>query len=414
MSSHLLPLVLIAGLLVAGSASAADRSQQASGPGRSQVERGRYLTAAANCKSCHTREGGAPYAGGVPFKTPLGTIYSPNITPDRKTGIGAWRRADFQRALHRGIGRGGEQLYPAFPYTDYTHMSRADVRAIRAYLATRRPVRYTPPANDMTFPFGYRPLIRAWKWVNFSPAPFDRAPPADGSTARGRYLVETLGHCGQCHTPRTFTQALDRDHALAGAQQAGWVAWNISNGADGIGGWSDVALKRYLKTGHAPGRAVAAGPMAEVIGDSTRHLSASDISAMVAYLRTVPGQPASDGQRRRPAKRTAEPAHDDALGSQLFRSHCASCHVTGGPGGSVLAFGRYSAVVRQSPTNLIQVLLNGVQHQTNRGPVFMPGYVHTLSDAQLAALANEVRRRYSANPAAIAPEDVERLRGTSH
>ena len=367
----------------------------ATGAASDPVERGRYLAAAGNCQSCHTREGGAPYAGGVAFETPLGTLYSTNITPDVQTGLGTWSDGDFLRAMHEGIGDDGEQLYPAFPYTSYTNMSRADIAALWAYMQTVPAVDYTPPDNALIFPFSQRALIRGWKWLNFEPGDLDApAPRADRPVARGQYLVETLGHCGQCHTPRSTTYALDGDRALTGAKLDGWYAPNITSYADGIGGWSDAALDQYLATGHvrAPSAAaVAAGPMAEVITDSTRVLSDTDRAAMIAYLRTVPARASSAPTG------SAEAAQTSALGDTLYARHCVSCHVAGAPGGPADAFSRYATVTGADPDNLIRVLLDGVARTGADGRVFMPGYASRLSDAQIAALVNTLRARVGAS-----------------
>lgn len=360
------------------------------------VQRGRYLARAANCQSCHTREGGAPYAGGVAFDTPFGTLYSTNITPDTTTGLGDWSQGDFLRALHEGIGDEGEQLYPAFPYTSYTDMSRADIAALWTYLKTVPAVTYRPPDNALIFPFNHRALIHGWKWLHFSPGDLDTpAPPQDRSVARGRYLTQTLGHCGQCHTPRGLTYALDDDKRLSGAKLDGWYAPNITGHADGIGAWSDAALDTYLATGHVrqPSAAsVAAGPMAEVITQSTRYLSADDRAAMIAYLREVPARADTP-----PDTAPADAAPASAAATALYERHCASCHAAGAPDGPAEAFSRYATVTNNDPSNLIRVMLFGVSRRGADGAVFMPGYASRLDDEQIAELVNVLRSRVGAS-----------------
>ncbi|WP_262927224.1 c-type cytochrome [Phytohalomonas tamaricis] len=380
-----------------------------------QVARGEYLTRAANCISCHTRDNGEPFAGGVAFETSFGTLYSTNITPDDEHGIGAWRDEDFLRAMHEGIGREGEHLYPIFPYTDYTQMSRDDVLAIHAYLKTREPIDYQPPANEMTFPFNHRRLLWFWKMINFDEGRFETAPQWDETVARGAYLSEALGHCGQCHTPRTWSQGLDNDHKFAGATQRGWKAFNITSGPDGIGNWSDDELTQYLTTGHVPNKYASAGPMAEVVTDSLRHLRDEDIAAMVAYLRQIPPQPSDvptiaevrdmQSQRRQDMTSRAETMKQ---GEQLFMANCASCHYPdgSGPGGAYSNFEAHSVVRDPQGTNLIRVMLEGIDRQGRDMHVFMPAYRDLLSDEQIAALANYIGYHFGGHEADFSAEDV--------
>lgn len=257
-------------------------------PSADPVARGRYLAQAADCQGCHTARGGRPYAGSLAFDLPFGTIYSVNLTPDRKTGIGGWTDAQFLRALREGVGPRAH-LYPVMPYTSFTYMTDADALAIRAYLATLEPVRLQRPPVRFSFPFNRRGLMRIWTYL-FNP---DRrfTPNADRSPAwnRGAYLAEALGHCGDCHTPRNLLQAVDNRRKYAGAMTGGWRASNITaDRASGLGGWSDADLAQFLATGRAPGRAPAAGPMRDVIDLSLSRLTPSDIAALVTYLRSIP------------------------------------------------------------------------------------------------------------------------------
>src|SRR5215470_4696383 len=230
------------------------------------VTRGRYLTEAADCEVCHTREGGQPFAGGLAFETPFGVLYSPNITADRETGIGAWSDADFLRAVHEGIARDGERLYPAFPYESYTLLADEDVLAIKAYLFSLPAAHTSPPANSLRFPFNQRWLMGIWSAL-YNPA--QRFEPHENRSPewnRGAYLVEALGHCGDCHTPRNLAQALDNRRKFAGAVVTGWRAYNITpEPISGIGSWSDDDLVGYLQSGHAVGHGSAGGPMGEEV-----------------------------------------------------------------------------------------------------------------------------------------------------
>jgi mono/diheme cytochrome c family protein len=254
------------------------------------VARGEYLTRAADCAACHTAPGSKPFAGGLPFKLPMiGTIYSTNITPDQETGIGAWSDEEFLRALHQGIGKGGKHLYPAFPYASYALMTDSDVLAIKAYLFTLKPVKYTPPPNDISFPLNQRYLMTFWNAL-FKPSHRFRPnadQPADWN--RGAYLVEALGHCSDCHTPRNLLFAVNNKRKFAGAMIQGWKAYNITPDHEwGIGSWSDGQLEGYLSAGHAEGRGSAGGPMSEVVDNSLRYLTEPDIKAIATYLKSGP------------------------------------------------------------------------------------------------------------------------------
>jgi mono/diheme cytochrome c family protein len=255
----------------------------------SLVERGQYLSHAADCQSCHTAQDGVPFAGGRAFVLPFGTLYSTNITPDTQTGIGAYSNADFLRAVHRGIRRDGARLYPGMPYDAYTYMTDADALAIKAYLFSLAPVNASAPSNTLVFPFNQRWLLSIWSRL-FNPD--RRFEPNTGHSPqwnRGAYLAEALGHCGECHTPRNLLEALNNRRKFAGAVQSGWRAYNVTTDAgSGIGVWTDEELTRYIWAGHADGRGTASGPMGEAVDLSLAHLAPDDIAAIVTYERTIP------------------------------------------------------------------------------------------------------------------------------
>jgi mono/diheme cytochrome c family protein len=384
------------------------------------VTRGRYLTQAADCQVCHTREGGEPFAGGRAFKTPFGVLYSPNITADPQTGIGAWTDADFLRAVHKGIARNGERLYPAFPYDSYTLISDDDVRAIKAYLFSLPVVRATAPANSLRFPFNQRWLMAIWAAFY---SPDQRFQPHEGRSAdwnRGAYLAEALAHCGDCHTPRNLAQALNNRRKFAGAVTAGWRAYNITaDPVSGIGGWSDTELAEYLHSGHAAGRGLAGGPMAEEIDVSTSTLTAADLQALVTYLRSMPAVRTRD----LPASKTA-PVSDspgsiqaglDPRGQQIFAGACVSCHSWSG----VSLLTNYAtltgdrAVNDPSAINVAQIVLSGQLRHTAEGVVLMPSFGAAYSDTEIAAVANYVTARFGAVPSNLSAKDVARLRELS-
>jgi mono/diheme cytochrome c family protein len=389
-----------------------------------EIRRGEYLARAGDCVACHTADPARPFAGGLPIATPFGTIYTPNITPDPGTGIGKWTDAQFLRAMHEGIRADGKQLYPAFPYTEYTRVRDDDVHAIRAYLNSIAPVHYTPPENALKFPFNQRWLMMFWKWFNFDAGRFVPDPQKSVEWNRGAYLVKGLAHCEECHTPRNFMQGLSSKERFAGATQAGWHAFNITpHPIGGIGAWSDDELVRYLSHGVAPGRANAAGPMAQVVEDSTQYLSGDDLRAMVVYLRSVPavsggvtrrrdqwGQPASDVLAMRG---TSVKGVD---GAQLFVANCASCHGWSGEGTGASAPGAYPPLIHNSAVgatqadNLTQVVLRGVTRRTGDADVLMPAFGDHLSDEEIVALVNYVTRQFGDPNVRITAKQVAALR----
>jgi mono/diheme cytochrome c family protein len=271
---------------------AADKGAPAGPVTAALVARGEYLTRAADCAACHSAPNDKPFTGGVAFKLPFGTIYSTNITPDRETGIGRWSDDDFVRALHRGVAPGGRYLYPAFPYTSFTAMRRDDALAIKAYLFSLPPQHVANKENNLSFPFNQRWGMAFWNLLFLSDRRFAPDPEQSAAVNRGAYLATALGHCAECHTPRNLAYGLEDRHAFAGEVLEGWHAYNItSDKRFGVGAWSDAQLASYISSAHADGRGSAAGPMAEAVENSLQYLSSEDVSALVAYLRTVSAQP---------------------------------------------------------------------------------------------------------------------------
>jgi mono/diheme cytochrome c family protein len=381
------------------------------------VARGQYLVRAADCQACHTAKGGAPFAGGLAFNLPFGSIYSPNITPDKETGIGGWSDAQFLRALHQGAGPTAH-LYPAMPYASYTYMTDADALAIRAYLATLPPVHKVRPPSTFGFPYNQRWLMSVWgKLFNpdqrFQPHP-DRSPQWN----RGAYLAEAMAHCGDCHTPRNLAQALDNHQKYAGAVAAGWKAYNITgHRLSGVGAWSDAELTQYLATGHAAGRGVASGPMGEAVDLSLSHLTPSDIAALVTYLRTVPAIASAD--QPTPAQRLAPATHrqgvaaaGDPKGKRIFEGACASCHSWTGQG-SLTPFATLTGVRSvndPTATNVAQMVISGSNRRSGSGMNYMPAFGRAYTDDEVAAVANYVTARFGAQPSKVTPKQVSELR----
>jgi mono/diheme cytochrome c family protein len=382
------------------------------------VQRGEYLTRAADCVVCHTAQGGAPFAGGRAFVLPFGTIYSTNITPDVDSGIGRDSDADFLNALHRGIGRGGTRLYPAMPYASYTYMSDADALAIKSYLFTLAPLHAPAPANSLAFPFNQRALMRLWS-LFFNP---DRRyePNVERSAEwnRGAYLSEAMAHCGECHTPRNLLFALNNREKFAGATQAGWRAYDItSDRSSGVGAWSDADLVNYLSIGHADGRGTAAGPMGEAVDESLRHLQPSDIHAIVTYVRSVAAiasadLPAPKAEPVAAAVTAGLPDGSDSRGRAVYEGACAGCH--GWTGVSpVIAFATLTgtrAVNDPTGRNVAQVIVRGGQRHTGHDAEDMPAFGDAYSDAEIAGVANYVTARFGARGSDLTAAQVAKLR----
>ncbi len=390
--------------------------------GANPVARGEYLARAADCIACHTvPETGKPYAGGLPFKLPFGTIYSSNITADVETGIGSWTDDEFVRAVRDGIRKDGKHLYPAFPYTAYTALSRADVLAIKAYLFTLPKVRQPERPNDLGFPFNQRWAMGFWNAVFFRNQRFESDPTKSQQWNAGAYLAGPLGHCAECHTPRNLGFGLEHSESLAGAELEGWRAWNITADPDhGIGGWSDEALTAYLHTGHADGHASAMGPMGEAVAHSLQFLKPEDTAALVTWLRTVPARTGDDPVVVDPTPRAIvastamAPDADEhqSDGRRLFEGACASCHQWSGAGQQT----PYASLAGTRGVNdpdgktVTQAILRGVKLHINDTDVYMPAFGHAYSDTEIASLANYVIYHFGGKQGTVTAEDVAKRR----
>ena len=383
--------------------------------GASLVARGEYLTLAADCKACHTVPGDVPFAGGRAFALPFGTLYTPNITPDEETGIGAWSDAEFLRAVHRGIGRDGQRLYPAFPYGSYALLTDDDVLSIKAYLFSLSPVHRETRPNTFSFPFNQRWTMVFWSALFVPGSRFEPVAQRSSPWNRGAYLVEAAAHCGECHTPRNVAFAMDTRRKFAGGQAEGWNAYNISSDPDsGIGAWTPAQLAGYLSSVHGSNAGVASGPMAEAVDLSLSRLAPSDIDAMAAYLVTVPA--IRDPGLPRPAgaapRSPAAGASENPLGKRIFEGSCASCHAWDGAG-AIVSHARLTgvrAVNDPSAANVAKMVLFGSMDSHSGGPS-MPGFAGSLSDTEIAAVANYVTARFGAAPSRMRGEGVAKLRG---
>jgi mono/diheme cytochrome c family protein len=383
----------------------------------SLIARGEYLARAADCEACHTVEGGRPFAGGLAFNLPFGSLYSPNITPDRETGIGAWSDTDFLNAVHKGIAPDDTRLYPAFPYAAYAMMSDADALAIKAFLFSLPSVHAATPPNTFAFPFNQRWLMVFWSAFFNPDKRFTPNPAQSPEWNRGAYLAEAMAHCGDCHTPRNPMHALDNRHKFAGAVAAGWKAFDITQDkASGIGNWNEGSLAAFLATGHAQGYGTASGPMGEAVDRSLAHLAPEDIKALVAYLRTIPAvaDPSLPAPKPEPAPSSPGEgvAATDTRGKAIFAGACQGCH--GWTGNSpVLSYATFvggRAVNDPSARNVAQAIVWGVKREGPDGPVVMPDFGQVYSDVEIAAVANYVTARFGASPSGITASQVAQIR----
>lgn len=371
-----------------------------------QIVRGEYLARAADCVACHTVAGGKPFAGGLPFKLPFGTLYSSNITPDKKTGIGNWSDDDFVRALHDGVRHDGKRLYPAFPYTSYSLLSRDDALAIKAYLFSLPAIERATPEPDLSFPFNQRWAMGFWNAVFFKSARFESAPEKSAEWNSGAYMAIALAHCAECHTPRNIGFALDHRNELAGAVVNGWQAPNItSDPVHGIGKWSDAELFQYLRFGHAAGHGSAGGPMGEAVENSLQYLDTRDTQALLTYLRSIPPRGSDTPAASKSALNT--PA-DLQNGQRLFEGSCASCHLPDGQGRQ----SRYASLLGArsvndpSGRNVMQTILHGTKMRIGGEDVLMPSFSAALSDAEIAQLSNYVITQFGHQPGSVTPAMV--------
>ena len=388
--------------------------------GASVVERGEYLTRAADCVVCHTAKDGAPFAGGVAFVLPFGTLYSTNITPDAETGIGSYSDAEFLDAVHRGVGRGKTRLYPAMPYASYTYMTDADALAIKAYLFSLKPVHASAPQNTLQFPFNQRGLMGIWSALFNSNQRFQPHVERGPVWNRGAYLVEALAHCGECHTPRNLFQALNTRQRFSGTVQAGWRAYNITPDRNGgLGAWSDADLVHYLSLGHADGHGTAAGPMGELVDESLSKLVPGDITAMVTYLRSVPAVATADlpqpNTNPAPSSHAEGVAAKDMPGKAMYEGACASCHGWSGVS-PIIPFATLTgarAVNDRTAINVAQVILSGARRHVAGDTANMPAFGAAYSDEEIAGLSNYVTARFGASPSQLTAATIAKLRQES-
>jgi mono/diheme cytochrome c family protein len=382
-----------------------------------QIAHGEYLARAGDCQTCHTGRGGQAYAGGVPIPTPFGTFYVPNITPDPDTGIGTWTADDFWRALHEGRSKDGTLLYPAFPYTNYTRVTRADADDMFAYLQSLTPVRNPRRPHDLSFPYDQRKMLIGWRALYLRTGEYENDKSQSDDWNRGAYLVSGLGHCDACHGHRNMLGAVANDNKIAGALIAvqNWYAPSLtSNRETGLGDWDAAEVVDLLKTGVSE-RGAVFGPMATVVQHSLQYLSEADIAAMVTYLKsqTQEDEPPEPAQIRVTAKQGEELIRN---GAKLYEKYCADCHQRRGEGVPRIypPLVNNQAILMRYPINSIRIVVNGGFPPSTKGnprPYGMPPFAQDLSDKEIAAVASYIRQSWGNHAPAVSPTEVANARG---
>ncbi|HZN22935.1 MAG TPA: cytochrome c [Burkholderiales bacterium] len=388
------------------------------------VARGASLAAIGDCTACHTPPGGKAYAGGYPLKTPFGTIYGTNITPDPETGIGRWPQTAFVRAMREGVDRQGRHLYPAFPYNHFTLASDEDLQALYAFFMTREPVRTEEPPNELRFPFNIRMLLAGWKMLFFDEQRFRPDPAQSAEWNRGAYLSLGLGHCGACHTPRNALGAEKNKQFFAGGEAEGWHAPALNGSSPAPVPWTAESLLRYLRHGASDTHDVAVGPMALIV-HSMANVPEQEVRAIATYVASLMEANPERQQRAEQALARARGAPPDPqaekgarqasqdkvdIGAVVYSSTCAGCHAQtrrppGAPSSDALHLALSTSVTAPTPRNLIRVIVQGMSPPDGEPGPLMPGFAAILTDDQLAALVTYVRAAYSGQPAW---NDVER------
>jgi mono/diheme cytochrome c family protein len=374
-----------------------------------QVEKGRYLAILGDCQACHTVPGKPPFTGGVVLSTPFGNLVAPNITPDAETGIGKMTAEEFQKVMSDGIGREGYHLYGAMPFTAYTKVTKADNSAIFAYLQTIEPVHNAIEPNQLPFPFSVRTSLYAWNWLNFSQGEFKPNSDKSEQWNRGAYLVEGLGHCGTCHTPKSILGGDKNAEWLQGGNLDNWFAPNITADAHkGVGSWSIEDIAQYLKTG-ANRFDTASGPMAEEVTHSSQYWADADIKAVAPYLKDIG------------TTDTAVPAPIDAIdadmlaGKAIYADRCSACHTPNGDGVQKLfpKLSQAPLINSDDATSLIRVVLAGSMAGTTKASptgAAMPSFAWNLDDHDVANVLTYIRNSWGNSASAVDPDDVAKLR----
>lgn len=406
---------------------------------KAEAGRGEYVMRASDCMACHTAKGGEPMAGGRGIESPMGTIWSSNITPDKETGLGSWTLDQFRAAMVDGIGGHGQQLYPAMPYENYRFMKESDIRALFDYIQTEvKPVRNEVQATSLSFPFNMRFGIRAWNWQALSGDSDFKPMAGDDQQIRGQYLVEGAGHCAACHSPRTAFMAqngtrLSDSSFLTGGMVDDWSAPALRGKDSRAQKWSTEQLAAYLATGRNA-HAVANGEMALVVEHSMQYMSDADLNAMARFLKTMDGQSAdaapekvvtpgprstavskADEAGEATAKLLKSASPDMPLGARLYLDNCAACHFVSGKGAPEIfpELQGNAMVLGKDASPLVSVILQGASSPaTDRRPMHlvMQGYADRLTDGEVAALASFVRKGWGNQASDVSESQVSKVR----
>ena len=374
-----------------------------------QVKRGEYLARAADCMACHTAAGGAPFAGGLPIVSPFGTIYGTNITPSKKYGIGLYNDDEFFAALTEGKRRDGANLYPAMPYTSYHLMPRADSDAIHAYLKTIEPIERAAPVTSLSFPFNVRPGLMGWNTLYGKDLKLEPGEGKSEAWKRGQYMVEVLGHCGECHTPRGLPGAMQLDKRLTGGILNGYLAPSLLATDLAARGWNQQDLATFLKHGMSA-QGTMFNEMFPVFHNSTQGLKDADLAAMATFL-LGDQPPAAKALVEVPVEQLGASAQ---RGRQEYLNVCAGCHAAGGEGKPHIAVAmRGNTTLRlEDPRNLLRVIEDGIGEQKFSGFEHMqpmPGFADKLSPEQLTDLLNYLRQGWGGQSAELAVNEVQKL-----
>ena len=384
-------------------------------PSEGLIARGAYLARAGNCMACHTVQGGQAYAGGRGIATPFGTVYTSNLTPDKNTGIGTWSAAHFWRAMHNGRSKSGRLLYPAFPYTSYTQVTRDDSDALFAYLSSLPAVQKINQPHVLRFPYQSQAALAVWRALYFSPGVYEPDPRHSAEWNRGAYLVKGLGHCSACHSARNALGATVDALDLAGGliPMQNWYAPSLTSAREaGVGDWDRAHIVQLLQTGVSP-RGSVNGPMAEVVMRSTQYLTAQDLGAMAQFLKELPATHPESGAAQ--ADRTTVSQAVAEKGAKLYQNHCAQCHGDNGKGvaNAYPALAGNRAVLLPQTANLVQIVLNGGYAPATEGnprPFGMPPFVLVLDDNAVAAVLTHIRGAWGNQASAVTPIEVNRIR----
>jgi mono/diheme cytochrome c family protein len=407
--------LLLAIALLAASVSACTRAH-GGGHGNPQnfalIERGRYLVTLGDCVACHAdpTRSDSPFGGGLPVATPFGKVVAPNITPDPETGIGNWTAQQFDDAVRRGRMPDGKRLYPAMPFPYFARMSATDVGAIWAFLNTVKPVHHAVVSDRLPFPLSIRAGMIFWDWLYYRAGEWQPSPDRSAAWNRGSYIVTGPGHCGACHTPKTFLGGDKRGDALQGYSLQGWFAPDLTGDrAHGLAAWTTADIVGYLESGHNRFEA-ASGPMAEEVKDSSSGMSSQDLTAIATFLK---------GQESVSQRHAALPSTDPVMvaGAAIYRDTCSGCHKIDGSGVPYLIpdLAGSAAVASREPTTVLRVILHGAAsvatHEEPTGPQ-MPSYGWQLDDAQVAAVATYVRNSWG-HATGVVPQSAARAARSS-